>query len=248
MAPTHPPEHTPLSERDILAYADGFLTPDRAAHLHDYLESQPGEARRVAFYGRLNAQLKHTFGRSGETSPSSLPRSPWHAALRRRFAQLGNLAAVRALLALLVALLTASGWIAAIEVSPQALDNAAVMALTRASDPEASAANPALATVDGEPAPDLGSVGLRFAAKKLVQLGPFSRAAEFVYVNADGKPVVLLTAASLMASGQRQWMAHRAGTLRLLTWSAHHQRYVLAGNADTHGLMRAADSLTLRRP
>ncbi|QCP53472.1 transcriptional regulator [Trinickia violacea] len=250
MAPTHRPESTSLSEHDILAYADGVLAPDRAAHLHDYLESRPGEARRVAFYARLNAQIKHAFHHAGESSPpgkTSPPREPWRAALHRRWAQLGNLAAVRMLMTLAVAVLATSGWIAAIQVSPQALDNAAVMALARASDPTASAADPAPALAGGEPAPDLGSVGLRFVAKKLVQLGPFSRAAEFVYVNADGKPVVLLTASTLAASSHSQWSAHRAGALRLLTWTEHHQRYVLAGNADTHGLMRAADTLTLRR-
>ena len=246
MAPTDRPESTSLSEHDILAYADGVLAPDRAAHLHDYLESQPGEARRVAFYARLNTQIKHAFHHAGETSRPRPPREPWHAALRRRWVQLGNIAAVRMLMALAVAGLATSGWIAAIQVSPQALDNAAVMALARASDPMASAADPAPAIAGGEPAPELGSAGLRFVAKKLVQLGPFSRAAEFLYVNADGKPVVLLTASTLAVSSHSQWMAHRAGALRLLTWTEHHQRYVLAGNADTHGLMRAADSLTVR--
>jgi anti-sigma factor RsiW len=249
MAPNRPPKPTSLSEHDILAYADGVLAPDRAAHLHDYLESQPGEARRVAFYGRLNAQIKHAFGHADEAALRPTlrpPREPWHVRLRRRGVQLADILAVRFLLALVVAVLAPSGWIAAIQVSPQALDNAAVMALAQASDPMPSAAEPAPFRAGGQPAPDLHSVGLRFVTKKLVQLGPFSRAAEFVYVNADGKPVVLLTASALPGSGASQWAAHRAGAMRLLTWTAHYQRYVLAGNADTHGLMRAADSLTLR--
>ena len=45
------------AEADIQAYADGTLTPDRAAFLQDYLGKDPAEARRVAFYGRLNAQI-----------------------------------------------------------------------------------------------------------------------------------------------------------------------------------------------
>ncbi|MGV2290080.1 transcriptional regulator [Trinickia sp. YCB016] len=246
MAPIDRPQSTPLSEHDILAYADGVLEPDRAAHLHDYLESRPGEARRVAFYARLNNQIKHAFHHAGDASLPRPPRDPWHAALRRRWAQLGNIAAVRMLMAFAAAVLATSGWIAAIQVSPQALDNAAVMALARASEPMASAADPARAMAGGEPAPDLGSVGLRFVAERLVQLGPFSRAAEFVYINADGRPVVLLTASMLTMSSHSQWTAHRAGALRLLTWTENHQRYVLAGNADTHGLMRAADALTAR--
>jgi anti-sigma factor RsiW len=250
MAPTHRPKPTSLSEHDILAYADGVLAPDRAAHLQDYLESRPGEARRVAFYGRLNAQIKRAFGHADETSPLPAPpqppRAPWHARLRGRWIPFGDIVAVRVVLALVAAVLAPSGWLAAIQVSPQALDNAAVMALAQASDPMPSAAAPSPLVTGGQPAPNLNAVGLRFVAKKLVQLGPFSRAAEFVYVNGDGKPVVLLSANALTGSGPSQWMAHRAGAIRLLTWTAHHQRYVLAGNADTHGLMRAADSLTVR--
>jgi anti-sigma factor RsiW len=250
MATNRPPKPAALSEHDILAYADGVLAPERAAHLQDYLESRPGEARRVAFYGRLNAQIKHAFGgHAGESSPLSLPqppREPWHARLRKRGVQFADFVAARLLLTLVVAVLAPSGWIAAIQVSPQALDNAAVMALAESSAPMASAAEPAPFTAGGQPAPDLRSVGLRFVTKKLMQLGPFSRAAEFVYVNGDGKPVVLLTASTLADSTHSQWLAHRVGGMRLLTWTEHHQRYVLAGNADTHGLMRAADSLTQR--
>jgi hypothetical protein len=32
----------------------------------------------------------------------------------------------------------------------------------------------------------------------------------------------------------------------LLSWTVKGQRYVLAGKATTHGLMRAADALTIR--
>jgi hypothetical protein len=127
---------------------------------------------------------------------ASLPgasNTPWRTALRRKFVQLGNIAAVRTALALVAALVAVSGWIAPTQVSAQALNNAAVMALAQTSDIRVDAVDPSLATRGGDPAPDLMPVGLRLAAKKLVQLGPYSRAAEFVYLNADGKPVVLLT-------------------------------------------------------
>ncbi|TKC86295.1 transcriptional regulator [Trinickia terrae] len=255
MTPNRPPAPRPLSEQDIHAYADGLLAPDRALHLRDYLEDRPGEARRVAFYGRLNARIKDVFGQNDEIgglpAEPSMPRQPRRAALRRKLAGIGDLAAVRMLRAFALALLATSGWIAAIQVSPQALNNAAVMALASTSGTQPSAAPslfapPLLAPAGGPSAPDLSAAGLHFAANKLVQLGPFSRAEEFVYINADGKTVVLLTAFAPAARDVPQWIAHRAGPYRLLTWTAHHERHVLAGAAATHGLMRAADVLTAR--
>jgi anti-sigma factor RsiW len=253
MAPTDPRNDTPLSEADIHAYADGLLASDRAGQLHQYLGSRPGEARRVAFYGRLNAQIKQAFRHHDELLPprASLPwmsKTPWRTALRRKFVPLGlplgPIAAVRTALALAVALIAVSGWIAATQVSAQALNNTAVMALAQTSDIRVDAVDPSLATSGGQPAPDIMPVGLRLAAKKLVRLGPYSRAAEFVYLNADGKPVVLLTASSLTARAEPNWTAHRVGNIRLLTWTTQRERYVLAAEADTHGLMRAADRLT----
>ena len=47
MNPIDPRHDPPLSETDIQAYADGFLTPERAAHLRLYLGKRPGEARRA---------------------------------------------------------------------------------------------------------------------------------------------------------------------------------------------------------
>jgi anti-sigma factor RsiW len=251
MAPTDPRNHTPLSEADIHAYADGLLASDRACYLQQYLGSHPGEARRVAFYGRLNAKIKRAFRHVDELSPprTSLPwvsNTPWRTMLRRKFVQLGNIAALRTALTLVVALVAVSGWIAATQVSAQTLNNAAVIALAQTSDIRVDAVDPSLATRGGEPAPDLMSLGLRLVAKKLVQLGPCSRAAEFVYQNADGKRVVLLSASSLTARAEPNWTAHRVGNIRLLTWTTHRERYVLAGEADTHGLMRAADTLTVR--
>src|SRR5258708_32973868 len=58
MTSTVPPSDSPLSEADVQAYADGTLTPERAAFLQDYLGKDPAEARRVAVYGRLNAQMQ----------------------------------------------------------------------------------------------------------------------------------------------------------------------------------------------
>jgi anti-sigma factor RsiW len=253
MTPTAPRGDTPLSEADIHAYADGVLAAERAARVHRYLGARPGEARRAAFYARLNAQIRHAFQAAAEPLPrAAAPRhaggAPAWRSLRRRIAQLGtqlgNLGAVRTALALVVAAVAASGWIVAAQVSAQALDNAAVMALEQASALRPDAAAPPPAAPGGAVAPDLSPLGLRLADRRLVQLGPFSRATAFVYLNGDGKPVVLLRAAAPAMRDAPQWIAHRVGSLRLLTWTARHERYVLAGRADTHGLMHAADALS----
>jgi hypothetical protein len=51
---------------------------------------------------------------------------------------------------------------------------------------------------------------------------------------------------ALLAPAQPQWSARRIGEIRLLTWTSQRQRFVVAGNARTHSLMRAADALTAR--
>lgn len=72
MKPIDPRHDPPLSETDIQAYADGFLPPERAAHLRQYLGKRPGEARRVAFYGKLNQQIQDSFVPTDEPLPP-----PW---------------------------------------------------------------------------------------------------------------------------------------------------------------------------
>jgi hypothetical protein len=99
----------------------------------------------------------------------------------------------------------------------------------------------------GGPAPfDLTAVGLRFVASGTIELGPFARAQRWTYVNADGQPVVLLAARAWFERDAPQWSARRVGDLRLIGWIGHGERWVLAGNARTHGLMRAADAATLQ--
>lgn len=251
MKPAEPSDDQPLSEADIQAYADGTLAPERAARLHRYLASRPGEAHRVAFYGRLNVQIRHAFEPAqAPFSTPALPASPKAKAQRRatqwrRLLRAGRSAAMRALLALALALVAASGWIVASQTSYEALNDAALMAWARAADHLFDAPSPLDADALAA-APDLAPAGLRLAAASALKLGPLSRASEFVYLSADGRPVVLLSTLALTAKPQPQWMAHRIGGTRLLTWTARRHRYVLAGQADTRGLMRAADLLSGR--
>lgn len=259
----------PLSEADIQAYADGLLTPERAAYLRDYLGNRPGEARRVAFYGRLNEQIQRTFRPADEPLPSRGPsmRSA-RTAPGRWFARRIEAVTRRPLRALLmlIAVLAASvialsGWMVASQVSAQALNNAAVMALEQAAgahyDAPATvplkgagvAVAPVMpasgALVSSTEAPDLASLGMRLVNHHVVNLGPLTSASEYIYLNAENQLVVLLTAPAWLTPAQPQWAARRVSTLRLLTWNAHHRRYVLAGVADTRGLMLAADLMTI---
>ncbi|WP_211614858.1 anti-sigma factor family protein [Paraburkholderia haematera] len=241
MTSTHAPSGAPLSEADIQAYADGTLTPERAAFLRDYLGRDPAEARRVAFYGRLNAQMQQAFQTTDE--PVSNRPGGWRGALDRLKAARRPRKVVNALAALVLTLVAASGWFAATQMSQQALNNAAVMALAEAAAASYSAASPTRTDVS---APELAAIGLRLVDQRVLSPGPFQRANEFVYLNGDSRPVVVISTLALLAPAQPQWTARRIGEIRLLTWTAQRQRFVVAGDARTHGLMRAADVMTMR--
>jgi hypothetical protein len=241
MTSTDAPSDSPLSEADIQAYADGTLTPERAAFLQEYLGKDPAEARRVAFYGRLNAQMQQAFQTTDE--PASSHAKGRRGALDRLKAARRPGKVVNGLAALVLTLAAASGWFAAAQVSRQALDNAAVMALAEAAAAPYSAASPTRTDVS---APNLAAIGLRLVDQRVLSLGPFQRASEFIYLNGDNRPIVLISTLALLASPQPQWAARRIGEIRLLTWTAQQQRFVVAGDARTHGLMRAADVMTMR--
>jgi hypothetical protein len=151
-----------------------------------------------------------------------------------------------AFIVLAFALVAASGWIVASQPSDEALSDAAVMVLVRASASDHNAAPCAHLSGNDDAAPDLTSAGLRVTKRRTLALGPISQTSEFVYLNTAGKTVLLLVGLALTAQEQPQWVAHRAGNIRLFTWVTRHERYVLAGDVDTRGLMRAADITTLR--
>ncbi|SMG58901.1 anti-sigma factor family protein [Paraburkholderia susongensis] len=241
MTSTDQPPRAPLSEADIQAYADGTLTPERAASLRDYLGKHPAEARRVAFYDNLNAQIQAAFQTTDEPAPGRAGgrrRTPGRLLPTGRARKTFGALAVLALM-----LVAAGGWLAAAQVSAQALANAAVMALAEATAQHFSAASPTRA----DPiAPNLGAIGLRLVEERVRSLGPLQRANEFVYLNRDGQPIVLMSAAAPFAREEPQWAARRVGEMRLLTWATWPERFVVAGDARTHGLMRAADVMTAR--
>jgi len=232
---------TVLSETDIQAYVDGLLAPERAAEIRRYLSERPAEARRVAFYGNLNRQIQAGFQAADDD------RAPL-SCLRLYGALVAGALRWRARVFALVLLLTlsaAGGVVWAMHVPGEALEAAAVMALQRAS------ATPTVSTSDPDgksfaDAPDLSSVGLRTVGRISASITPLARAKGFVYRSANGLPAVLLSVPDLSATAQPQWQARRLGVGRVLSWTVGRTRFVLAGRADTRGLMRAADLMTAR--
>jgi hypothetical protein len=148
-------------------------------------------------------------------------RAPSPSRSPRRFARVP-----RGLVALLLAVAALGGWLAAFDVSPMALNNAALMALMDPTAGRDTAHAPSPAEVAA--APDLSSVGLRLASLGPMKVGLVARAARYVYESADGARVVLFSAPSY----------------RLLMWTHVTRRYVIAGAATAPGMMRAADVMT----
>ncbi|SAL35713.1 hypothetical protein AWB64_03564 [Caballeronia sordidicola] len=236
MSIAKPPSESRLSESDVQAYADGMLDPKRASSVQRYLQKRPDEAHRVAFYGRLNQQMQNAFHEPADESP---PRKSAPPAPRRSIST--------ALIAAAAALALVAGGLFAFDISDSALDNASIMALEQAvasQDMATGASGYASSAKALADAPNLYVVGFHPAARRDMSLGPFASASEYVYRNAAGDAAVLLVAPGIMAKPQPQWRAHRIGETRLLEWTAGGKRYVLAGRANTRGLMRAADLMT----
>lgn len=240
--------HEPsLSEADLQAFADGQLASAQADRLHRYLANRPSEARRVAFYGRLNAQLQHTFRAADDSDAGHIDGAAfWRAWLRAAARR-----AVRVLAGVLAAGALAGGLLIAAARVPQAeLADLAFRALQHAAADQASSVTRSSGEADAvlaDVAPDISSVGLYPVAPLAAQQGWFGRASGFVYRNAAGEPVVLLRAWDITAQPMPQWRAYRQGKMRALYWTNGHTRYVLVGAAAAHGLMHAADVLTMHR-
>jgi anti-sigma factor RsiW len=245
MARTELPSDAPLTEVDMQAFADGNLPPERAARVRKYLGSRPGEADRIAFYRQLNRQMQHAFDGAAPHQDQE-PRAARTRALRflSRLRSFLSRRGVRSALGVAFLILATSGWIAAARVSQEALDACAVMALTQSANFRTP--NPAVNAQHDPYAADLTPLGLKLESTRTRHPGALARIDEYDYRNADGEAVVLLAASAPFAWERSHWTAQRIGEVRLLTWTADGKRYVLAGHAKTHGLMRAADALTIQ--
>jgi hypothetical protein len=245
MARNDSPSDPPLTEADIQAFADGSLPPERAARVRRYLGKMPGEAKRIAFYRQLNGQIQRSFMSAFPTADDSRfvppePKPGIRAALQRPLAALRSTRLQRVVL-LILAL---SGWIAAAHVSDENFNATAVMSFEQAAIPGSDATGARPAAGSDPFATEFAQLDWRLVSVKTRRLGPISDAKEFDYRNADGQPVVLLTTSAPLVIDRPRWMGHRVGDIRLLTWTAGGKRYILAGRADTRGLMKAADAAT----
>ncbi|PLZ01930.1 hypothetical protein CY652_12905 [Burkholderia sp. WAC0059] len=124
-----------------------------------------------------------------------------------------------------------------------ALEEAAVTSLVEASAQIRHAGAAGGTPASGPAAPDLSKAGLKWVSSGSVATGPFFTASRHIYETADGTPVVLLIAFSPDFRPRPQWVAHRVGPYRLLTWTRFGRRYVLGGATMTRGMMEAADMI-----
>ncbi len=236
------PEPLP-SEQDVQAYADGLLAADRAQGVSAYLARRPAEARRVAFYARINAQLRANFPGDAPHCAREFIADDARGGRRRRRSIASSVAAAFAAVAVAVATLVPM----LANVTGQDLNQAAssLLAATSASSSSAPPAEPSwFDAFRPRPAraPELDAVGFHLASARRIDIGPFATASAFVYRNAAGEPLVLVAAGA--PDGGGHWQARRAGTVRLLEWTSRAGRpIVIAGEVRTRGLMRAADLL-----
>ena len=211
-----------LSEADMQAFTDGLLAPERAARVHAYLAERPEEARRLAFYARLNAQMQSVF-RDVDGNASSMPGT------RRHFARL-------AIAVIACLMLVAASVFATVRVPDAQLERAALDAL--ASAPLHAVSPNAL---------DLSSAGFHAVGVRTVILGAFTTADACVYRNAKQEALVVLSVREGFNVTPMPWRARRIGDARLFEWTtAGGVRVIVGGKAGTQGLMRAADLLTQR--
>ena len=192
-----------VSEADIQAFVDGLLAPDRAAQIRRYLEERPDEARRVAFYGKLNWRMHSTFQAGDESGRSRRAR---FALYQASFSGWLRQHARRIAVVLLLTGVAATGVLCAMRVPGAALEAAAIMALEQANVMHMSIDGRSAAPLLGV-APDLSRAGFRPVAVTTLPVGGFAEARGFVYCNAAGERAVLLSVHDMTAAAQPQWQA-----------------------------------------
>ncbi|WP_207061539.1 anti-sigma factor [Motiliproteus sp. SC1-56] len=65
---------TPISERDLHAFVDGLLPPERAEDVREWLASHPDDAARVADFRQLNEELRLAYPTPTGPLPEPRPR------------------------------------------------------------------------------------------------------------------------------------------------------------------------------
>jgi anti-sigma factor RsiW len=233
-----------LSEQDIQAYVDGVLDAGQSERVHHYLGSTPEEAHRVAFYHRLNARLQAGFpalDESGRDLDSDAnPVRTWQRAAQARLRRQRLWRWGAACLAVML-LLGGLAW----SVRPvELLTPLGVMALEDAASAGTGCLAGATACAVPRTALDLSRVGFHATQAARVPVDAILSAEQTIYRNQEGAPVVLLSMPNWRLTAQPDWQARRVGSLRVLSWTHDGSFYILVGQGNTRGLMKAADLAT----
>lgn len=226
-----------LSERDIQAYVDGAADPYQVDQVHDYLGQAPDEARRVAFYRRLNAQLQAGYSDpadapEADTALHALQRSMRSAQRRRRLRRIGT-----GLLALALVLIVLAWNVRPIDV----LTPVGVMVLEEAQSGGGICKNGLTDCPASTQVLDLSRVGFHAVQSTRVSVAGLLSAPATLYRNMDGAPAVMISVPNWRLRRQPEWQARRVGTLRVLNWTHGSRFYILVAQGNTRSLMKAAD-------
>ena len=235
-----------LSELDIQAFVDGAAGAPLADRVGRYLGGAPDEAQRVAFYRQLNAQLRTGFPDLAVEQPSGRLEQALETARWQRGRLLVLVAAILLAACALLAGSLLSGAPDKLLVSTGVTALGQVAATERVSASTCNTANPPCPNI-AQAAPNLAQTVFRMSARTTLPLRFLLTAQETVYRNAAGQPAVLLSVPDRGAADQPQWQARRIGEIRVLSWTRKGMRYMLIGNAGTHGLMKAADLASAQR-
>jgi len=243
-------EHEPLSELDLLAYADGLLDkdPQRKARVEQGLAGAPEAAERVAAYRRQTEALRAAYGpRASEPAPDRLydVLKPAAAPSRRRVA--GMRAA--AMVAITVAAGLA-GWQLGKGSGPeQQLSQERLPSVLREAALDERVRWQTLPMTAGGlgsggvlrwerngvalslPAPDLSAMGYALTGRRNFSIGE-TRAVALRYAGANAANLRLLIAP--VSSGEAQTVAvTETGGLRMAYWSQGPLTVVLQTDDET---------------
>jgi anti-sigma factor RsiW len=233
MRPPDPYPEKSLSERDIQAYVDGAADPYQVDQIHDYLGQAPDEARRVAFYRRLNAQLQAGYSDPADTpQANALRRSVRSGRRRQRLQRIGT-----GLLALVLVLIVVARNVRPIDV----LTPIGIMVLEEAQSGGGICKNGLAHCPASAQVLDLSRVGFHAMQSTRVSVAGLLSVPATLYRNMDGVPAVMISVPNWRLRRQPEWQALRVGTLRVLNWTHDGRFYILVAQGNTRSLMKAAD-------
>ncbi|WP_246794960.1 anti-sigma factor family protein [Burkholderia perseverans] len=250
------PEPIP-TEQDMQAYADGRLAAERQASVFAYLARRPAEARRVAFYARVNAQLRAGFPDDGHGVGPALAAIPSQPDRRGTAKPVRRYPALRIVLAAVAAAIVAASLPTLARVPDHRLDAAAYDTLVALSAHAPALPGAGAGAGEGEgtgadartssplaPLAPLASPRFAPAPPAPLDTAPDLSAAGFhiadarrleIWPFAGANAFVYRNAAGepvvLVAPGPPdgggRWQARRVGAARLLAWTSRAGQHIV---------------------